>query len=42
MITIKVITENLEYCGFQGQLQTEIITTSQEQNTYIIISYILW
>ena len=42
MITIKVMTENWTYYGFQGWLQTEKMFTSRKQSTRMIISYIMW
>ena len=42
MITIKVMTKNQEYCGFQGWQQTEKMMTCQVLSTNIIISYIAW
>ena len=42
MITIKVMTKNQEYCGFQGWQQTEKMMTCQVLSTNIIISYITW
>ena len=37
MTTIKVMTENWAYCGFQGWLQTEKMVTCQEQSTLLLV-----
>ena len=37
MITIKDMTENWPYCGFQGLLQAEKMASCQEQSAHTLL-----